>query len=367
VRLEGSIDAFSLPDIFSLLSMTKKTGGLHLRREQAHGVVWFTTGAITGGSADVSRQALARRMVGAGLVDDNALSAAVERAAAEAIGVGRALHLTALLDDGTVHDVASEHIVDAVFDLLRWNDGDFAFVVDEANPDDVGVSRSVEDVVTEARRRLEAWTTMTRTAPAPGAVLAMSPAPSNEPQLSTDEWALLSLVDGRRTVAEIVDVSGRGDFTVVSALADLVSRGLLHVADGAEAAGLVRRAESLRVFEHGNAPVDVEPALVPVQAEPEPEPEPAAPIRPRAEPHADDAAVTQLKAAAPRTEVTPARPEPFLPQRQPDHPEEPVAVPMAAAGGGGAAAAPAASPLIERDPSVNKSLLLRLIAGVRGL
>ena len=32
-----------------------------------------------------------------------------------------------------------------------------------------------------------------------------------------------------------------------------------------------------------------------------------------------------------------------------------------------AAVAPAASPYIERDPSVNKSLLLRLIAGVRGL
>ena len=29
--------------------------------------------------------------------------------------------------------------------------------------------------------------------------------------------------------------------------------------------------------------------------------------------------------------------------------------------------APAPSPYIERDPSVNKSLLLRLIAGVRGL
>jgi hypothetical protein len=32
-----------------------------------------------------------------------------------------------------------------------------------------------------------------------------------------------------------------------------------------------------------------------------------------------------------------------------------------------AAVAPASSPHIERDPSVNKSLLLRLIAGVRGL
>jgi hypothetical protein len=64
-------------------------------------------------------------------------------------------------------------------------------------------------------------------------------------------------------------------------------------------------------------------------------------------------------------QVTPERPEPFLPAREPDHPE-PLAAVMAGAGGaGGSSAIPAAA--IERDPSVNKSLLLRLIAGVRGL
>jgi hypothetical protein len=62
--------------------------------------------------------------------------------------------------------------------------------------------------------------------------------------------------------------------------------------------------------------------------------------------------------------VTPERPEPFVPDREPDHPE-----PMAAAMAGGGLVAASAVPagLIERDPSVNKSLLLRLIAGVRGL
>ena len=106
--------------------------------------------------------------------------------------------------------------------------------------------------------------------------------------------------------------------------------------------------------------------------------------------------------------VVPPRPEPFLAKRQPDHPEQaqPVTVgtarlafapspaaadatgsvfsqPPAAAegprgsgmthnvGGVNGSAAMAADPdaaaLIERDPSVNRSLLLRLIAGVRGL
>src|SRR3954471_4044093 len=111
--------------------MTKKTGGLHLRRDGAHGVVWFTTGSLTGGSSDVSRQSLARRLIGAGLVDDDSLVAAIEQASAEDVGVGRALQQAGAVDEGALHDVASEHIVDVVFDLLRWSDGDFAFVVDE--------------------------------------------------------------------------------------------------------------------------------------------------------------------------------------------------------------------------------------------
>ena len=92
--------------------------------------------------------------------------------------------------------------------------------------------------------------------------------------------------------------------------------------------------------------------------------------------------------------VVPPRPEPFQPKRVPDHPEEhpahpgrtafdgprpdpavrPASVPTSVGAGVGGvngsaamAADPEAAAVIERDPSVNRSLLLRLIAGVRGL
>lgn len=374
MRLEGSIDAFSLPDIFSLLSMTKKTGGLHLRRESAHGVVWFTTGALTGGASDVSRQSLARRLVGAGVVDDDALQAAIERATGDDLGVVRALQQASSVDEGVLHDIASEHVVDTVFDLLRWADGDFTFVVDETNPDDVGVSRQVDDVVSEARRRLEAWGAVAATVPSPQTVLSLAPTPDGDPQLSRDEWSLLALVDGRRTVGEIVALCGRGDFSVVSALADLVSRGLLRTDESDSVSALVRRHELLARLEGAPA------AVAPTPAAPEPTPEPVAAAEPVVAEDEDDedepeeepapqAPVTKLpttpRAPAQRTEVTPQRPEPFLPSRKPEHPEPPH--PVVAAVAGGAAAAPATSTYIERDPSVNKSLLLRLIAGVRGL
>ncbi len=93
MKLEGSLDAFSLPDIFQLLSMTKKTGALRLRSGAAEGVVHFSGGAVTGASADARRQSLARRLVGSGAVNDEALRAAVDAVASAggSLGVGRAL------------------------------------------------------------------------------------------------------------------------------------------------------------------------------------------------------------------------------------------------------------------------------------
>jgi hypothetical protein len=360
VRLEGSIDAFSLPDIFSLLSMTKKTGGLHLRRDAAHGVVWFTTGAVTGGASDIRRQSLARRLVGTGHVDDDALQAAIDRADEDGVGVARALQLGGGVDEAILHEVGEEHVVDTVFDLLRWNDGDFEFVVDEANPDDVGVSRQVDDLVTEARRRLELWGTVATVVPSPQTVLSIAANPAEDPDLSREDWSLLALVDGRRTVAEIVALSGRGDFAVVSSVADLVTRGFLTTEDDTVAA-LLRRHELLSSVEPAADPA---PVQVPTQVTSPP----AEPARRTAEPAAAPARqqprVAAVPQAAGRRDITPSRPEPFLPPRQPDHPDD---APAVAAVGGGAALAPAAAALIERDPSVNKSLLLRLIAGVRGL
>ncbi|BEP16069.1 hypothetical protein acdb102_43800 [Acidothermaceae bacterium B102] len=392
MRLEGTLDAFSLPDIFQLLSFTKKTGALHLRRGDVHGVVHFAAGAVTGASADQGRQALGRRLVGAGHVSDEALTHAVERAANDAgLGLAKALAEAGAVDENALHTLVSEQAIDAVFDLLRWPEGDFGFVVDEGNPDDLGVSLAVDDVVTEARRRLDYWQTVSRTIPSPDSVLAIAASAPADLSISADEWWLLGLVDGRRGVHELIALTGRGEFTCVSSLAAMVDRGLLTVRagdDGDSAAALIRRHQVLSRLE--GAPVTSSSSLAAavsgaavaaVQAQVqqvEAAPEPQAP------------AVSQLSAvpamdtpARPEDRnVTPVRAEPFLPRRTPDHPEEHIptstvtamtagsAIAAGAAMGSAAVAtavAPAASPYIERDPSVNKSLLLRLIAGVRGL
>jgi hypothetical protein len=378
MRLEGTLDAFSLPDIFQLLSFTKKTGALHLRRTaeaglELHGVVHVRGGVVTGARSDVTRQELARRLVGTGLVDDEALACAAEQLADDPdAGLARLLAEKADLEAAVAAKVAGEQITDAVFDLLRWADGEFAFVVDETAVDDLGAQLSVEELVAEGRRRLEAWPSIVEQVPAAHAVVRLHPSPGNAPTVSAEEWPLLALVDGRRTVADLVALAGRGEYAVVTSLAALVGRGLLVVSDGG-GDRLLRRHQLLAALE--GEPVALEPEPEPAPwPEPEPEPAPA----PSPEPAAARVVPAQAAPVRPRSEspVIPERPEPFTPARRPDHAEDlPV---MAGATvtslhgsvNGATAMQPdvAAAPgLVERDPSVNKSLLLRLIAGVRGL
>ena len=466
MKLEGSLDAFSLPDIFQLLSFTKKSGGLHLASDGCDGCVYFTGGQITGASADGSRQPLARRLIGAGAVDDDALTTAVHAATQrESMGVVKALLENGAIEAALLRQAVTDQSIDAVFDLVRWQQGDFAFVIDEINPDDVGVTLSIEEILADAESRRSSWESVSLIVPSPQALLSMPVVLPSDPQISREEWSLLALVDGRRSVAELVDLTGSGHYAVVSTLAGLVTRGLLEVRDVADGSedhvGVVVRRQGLLAALEGSpfqpvrsspqeresqapeakAATSPEPTVTEIEVEVEmtealdPGSEPSGlehgsdtgsdhgsdaepDHRSDAEPHhrsdaepdfspqhvdappsdapeddvrtpdADPGLVTVATGESPIAlvglhvpgDVVPPRAEPFLPRRLADFDEStpsPATHPMPMRGGGpgnggviGANAValdPDAVPMIERDPNVNRSLMLRLIAGVRGL
>jgi hypothetical protein len=414
VNLKGSLDAFGLPDVVTLLASTGKTGGLQLRRDvtglPVAGVVWFREGRVSGASSDRSRASLVRRVVGSGAVDDAALRHAVQRAQAGGVGVARALLDAGAVDPDLLREAASEQTIDAVFDLLRWPDGDFCFDPEAEDTDDVGISLDPAHVLGEARARNESWSRLEALVPSPDSILTVPVVLEHDPSVSRDEWALLALVDGRRRVRDLVELTGAGQFAITTTLAHLVQRGLLRVVDAAtpdHVAIVERRLALLAGVEETDEAAA--PASAPAAAPPVPPARIAdtGPVGPgsfaitaadarKAMEAAQTPGAGGLVRPAARQEVVPPRPEPFLPDRRPEHPEpvyaESAVSPRRPAPGPGASLAgslgstsviegatarslsepvttpvPSADGVIERDPAVNRSLLLRLIAGVRGL
>jgi hypothetical protein len=321
VRLDGSLEAFSLPEIFQLLTVTGKSGGLHVSSGQSggqggrSGIVRLVDGAVSGASSDTTRQTLVRRLVCAGLLTDESLSAGVARVRADpTVGLARALQEAGSLDDARLFGVAREHTVDALFDMLRWAGGDFTFEVNEADADDLGLRESAEELLGTASQRVDAWPAVAQRISSPDVVLCLTPAPADDPALTRGEWALVALIDGRRSIRDLVARCGREESAVLAVLARLIMRGLLEVPpeDGDEvvaAAARVRRQHLLESIEDGSGS-GAEPASLP---------------------------------------------EPPAAQPEIEHPARRLA----------AAADAEPRRIIERDPAVNQSMLLRLVAGVR--
>ena len=266
--LQGTLNDFSLPDVFSLLALTKKSGALQVASGGIDGRVFFREGAVCLALSDARRVPLVARLVTAGLVDEAQLRSMLSEHAGSSLGVTEAVVTSGQVEDRILSVFLREQIVDAVFELLRLKEGEFSF--DASQPGLTrGVTLSVVEVVGEANRRLEEWQLISRRIASPAAVLAMVPAAMDGREgvnLASEQWDLLALIDGRRTVAEVVDLTGKGEFATCRVLGDLVEAGLVEAQDPATGAqtrlaALIAARETLRSLEQVEQPGGLRPKL----------------------------------------------------------------------------------------------------------
>jgi len=258
MALRGNLKDFSLPDVFQLVTFSKKTGVLRIKRaDGADGSVWFRDGEVFFAQSNWHGEPLGERLVHANKITPSALAKALAARKQEPEGgrrLGEILVEEGYITDKVLEGFVQEQIQDTIFDLMRWDEGDFDFellpdVVDE----DIGLSVSIENVIMEGSRRLEEWTRIKKKIPSMEIVFKMATAPGEgtfEISLKPIEWNLLLLVDGTRSVADLARQTNRTDFEVARIMYGLFSAGLLEVAGDEEVERLrAERAEQDKVVE----------------------------------------------------------------------------------------------------------------------
>jgi hypothetical protein len=245
MSLSGSLRDFSIPDVFRLVSLSGKSGVLHLTRDAAGGSVWFRDGQVFFAQSDRRKPLLGERLVSTGRVSAQALALAVAQRAEEPESGRRIGEI--LVDDGAItrellESFVQEQIQDTVFELFLWDDGVFDFEVLAAPPQDqdIGLAVSIENLVMEGARRLADWTQL-RTAASSGSVVFRVGAESGEDAVDTalkpSEWRIVTLTDGTRTVREVADAAGTSEFEAARVLYGLLGAGLLQIVEPNELDG----------------------------------------------------------------------------------------------------------------------------------
>ncbi len=137
MSLVGRLEDLALPDIFQIISLSKKTGTLVVRSRRGTGMVVFKDGQVIQAASDSIRDSLGNILVSQGMLDEAALSKALALQKQEPEKpLGMILMDMGAVAAQTLQSVIRKQIEEIIYDLLDWEEGFFNFELGEIVPKD---------------------------------------------------------------------------------------------------------------------------------------------------------------------------------------------------------------------------------------
>ncbi|MCK5124974.1 MAG: DUF4388 domain-containing protein [candidate division Zixibacteria bacterium] len=237
--LTGNLKTVSFSDVLQLLSTGKKTGILTMAADSRKKEIAFKEGNIIFASSVNSNEDL----LGSLLLKRGQISKKdLERAIALHKSSGRALGATLidmqLFDKQEVAECLRMQIEEIVYNLFSWVEGEFSFA-EGVSPDNAPftVNLSTMNIILEGTRRIDEWMEIQKVLPPNDILLRVRISPklnSEEITLSLDEFKILTLINGERTMPEIIEASPIGEFPTCRGLYRLIVNSLVENAGKSE-------------------------------------------------------------------------------------------------------------------------------------
>jgi Domain of unknown function (DUF4388) len=242
--LEGTLGSFSVPDVFQVLGLQRKTGILTVEGPQDTITVSFLGGQI------VAANSLARSLedrvgtllVGSGRLAPGRLLTAFQarKETGERLVVQLLRHRQVSGEE--MGEALRLQICRIILEAFRWTEGKFRFSQEGVIDQDAAVLSPIptDALLREAAERREEWPRLEGRVPSPDVVYRRAPGVERlRLVLSSEEAGAGALfvsrreaetwtwVDGKRRVGEILERAFLSDLDVYRGLADLLDRNLI--------------------------------------------------------------------------------------------------------------------------------------------
>lgn len=253
--LVGRVEDLALPDIFQILSLSKKTGKLTLTRREGTGVIVFKSGQIIYAASDSVRDTLGNILVCQKLITESTLMAALEAQHRSPDGkrLGTILVEMGYLTKETLEKVIRQQMEKVIYEFLTWKSGFFKFeLMDVPDGDEVEVDAkdfllkaglNAEYLVLEGLRKLDELERERKRGGArepgsrgaeeqrrfhPSSPAPYHPSPEGSPAPLPPKRTLSAL---KAVLSEIRSPSFTGEITltIMRYAAEIVNRGVLFV------------------------------------------------------------------------------------------------------------------------------------------
>lgn len=235
--LQGDLSSFRLPDVLTFLSTTRKSGTLRVRSGDREASLFFLDGSLVyaGSNQESFRLGsilLRKRKISREQRDriDALMTREGGRFGALAVQAG-------VLTSDQLRDFLKVQVSEIVYDAFVWEAGTFAFERDAPLPEHaVTISVDLGNLIMEGARRIEEWEQCARLLPDKSLVFRVVTAPRDEKiTLTAEEWKVLFLINGQRTIEELCEAADDGAFEVYRLLYGLYANKLIEPVSPREA------------------------------------------------------------------------------------------------------------------------------------
>ncbi len=230
VVLQGSLASFKLPDVLTLLSSAKKSGTLILTGFGRQSYVLFNHGALVFAGSDQEKLRLGSLMLRRKVITREQLERIEDALRRQSGRFGQIAIDNGILNEEQVHDSLKVQVSEVVYDAFVWPEGKFRFT-DELQIPEYAVTISVDlpNLIMEGARRIEEWEHCAKLLPDENVVFRVVSNPKEEKiTLSAAEWKVLFLVNGQRTLAELVAEAEDDAFDVYRIIYGLYANRLIE-------------------------------------------------------------------------------------------------------------------------------------------
>lgn len=233
MSLTGNLNTISFPDLLQLLSTGKKTGMLSLNRGRLQKQLAFRNGNIVFASSVNDKEDLFGHMLlKRGRISKADLKRALQVQKIQGKKIGTILLELDLFSHDEIIQALKLQIEEIVYTLFGWPEASFAFDEGKLIPDDqIQTELNTMNVIMEGTRRIDEWIEVQKVLPEPDIPLKPVLVPQGvkeEVRLTLDEFQMLVLIDGERTVPDLLDVSPVGEFVTSKAIFKLLVAGLVE-------------------------------------------------------------------------------------------------------------------------------------------
>ena len=247
IGLSGDLKTVSLADLLQLISTSRKTGMLSVfrsfdaelkpKRPVSGGIqkkeIYFLKGniiyATSFGSEDELLGSLLLRKRNISKADlDKAIN--LQKFFSNK-RLGTVLFEMRLLTRDELSKCLKYQIEEIIYNLFGWTLGEFVFLEGKPPPSDqVTTQINTMNMVMEGTRRIDEWNQIQKFLPANDVLLRVAANPkikSNTVSLSLDDLLTLLLINGERTIPDILELSSIGEFHTCKAIYNLLILGLV--------------------------------------------------------------------------------------------------------------------------------------------